>query len=303
VLRCGIDWLNYHHLLYVWVVARHGSVGKASELLRLAPPTISAQIHQLEQALGHKLFVRRGRNLVPTEMGQVAARYGDQIFSLGQELIDTFNGRSSAPRRLVVGVSDVLARSIVHRILEPAFRPELNLRVVCKESRSVEAFTSELAGHTMDVVLADAPATRGGPVRMYSHPLGECGTAWFAAPSLARTHRKQFPASLDRAPLLLPSADSHFRRDLDEWLAKQGIRPSIIAELDDVALVAVLGGKGLGVFCAPDVLEAEIRQRYRVEVLGRSRQIRQRFFAISVERELRHPGVAAICATARADLF
>ncbi len=298
-----MDWLNYHHLLYVWAVARHGSVGKASAALRLAPPTISAQIHVLEQAIGHQLFVRRGRNLVPTEMGQVAARYGDQIFALGQELIDTFKGRSTAQRRLVVGVSDVLAKSLVHRILEPAFAPELNLRVICKESRSAEAFHSELAGHTMDVVLSDTPASRAGPVRMFNHPLGECGTTWFAAPSLARRHRRRFPTSLDGAPLLVPSADSQFRRELETWFSDQTIRPTIVAELDDVALVSVLGSKGLGMFAAPDLLEDEIRSRYRVEVVGRSRQIRQRFFAIAVERELKHPGVAAICKNARTDIF
>lgn len=298
-----MEWLNYHHLLYVWLVARHGSVSRAGELLRLAPPTISAQIHQLEATLGHKLFVRRGRNLVPTEMGQIAARYGDQIFSLGQELIDTAKGRSNAQRRLVVGVSDVLAKSIVHRILAPAFKPELNLRVLCRESRSPEAFTSDLAGHTMDVVLSDAPASRAGPVRMFSHALGDCGTTWFASPSLAKRHRKRFPLSLDAAPLLLPAQDSHFRRLLDGWFVKHSIRPDIVAEVDDVALVNVLGENGLGIFAVADVLEDEIRGRYRVEVVGRTRQIRQAFFAISVERELKHPGVAAICASARKDLF
>jgi len=170
-----VDWLNYHHLRYVWAVARQGSIGRAAKSLRVAPPTVSAQIHQLEETLGHTLFVRRGRNLVPTEMGEVAARFGDQIFSLGQALVDELSNRASRPQRLVVGVSDVLARSIVHRILEPAFRPDMNLRVVCRESRSPLEFDTELARHTMDVVLSNAPATRGGPVRMYSHPLGECG--------------------------------------------------------------------------------------------------------------------------------
>jgi LysR family transcriptional regulator, transcriptional activator of nhaA len=303
VLRSVIDWLNYHHLLYFWVVAKHGSVNKASTLLRLAPPTISAQIHRLEATIGEKLFVRRGRNLVLTELGVVAARYGDQIFTLGQELVDTMQGRVAGPRRLVVGVSDVLAKSIVHRILEPAFRPEHNLRVICKESRSAEAFHAELASRTMDVVLSDAPARRDAAVRMFSHALGECGTTWFAAPALARSHRRRFPRSLDGSPLLLPSADSMFRRALDEWFAQQAIRPAVIAELDDVALVGVLGEKGLGVFAAPDVIETEVRRRYRVHIVGRTPRIRQKFFAISVERELKHPGVAAICERARADLF
>ena len=298
-----IDWLNYHHLLYVWLVARHGSVGKAATLLRLAPPTVSAQIHRLEATLGQKLFVRRGRNLVPTEMGQVAARYGDQIFGLGQELVDTFKGRSAGPRRLVVGVSDVLAKSIVHRILAPAFRPELDLRVICRETRSAEAFDAELAGHRMDVVLSNAPAVRGGPVRMYSHALGECGTSWFAAPALARKLRGRFPRSVDGTAVLLPTAESMFRRELEQWFVKANVRPNVLVESDDAALVCVLGEQGLGLFAAPDVLEGEIRERYRVSVVGRTRTIRQRFYAISVEREIRHPGVAAICEAARESLF
>jgi LysR family transcriptional regulator, transcriptional activator of nhaA len=297
------EWLNYHHLLYFWVVARHGSVSKASAVLRLAPPTISSQIHRLERALGQKLFVRRGRHLVPTELGQIAARYGDQIFALGQDLVETFQGRSIGPRRLVVGVSDVLAKSIVHRILEPAFEPELGLRVICKESRSLEAFTSELASHAMDVVLSDAPATRGSPVRMYSHSLGDCGTTWFAAPSLARKYRSRFPKSLDRAPMLLPTSDSTFRRELESWFNDRDIRPTVVAELDDAALLAVLGEKGLGIFAAADVIEDEVRRRYDVTVVGRSRQIRQRFFAISLERDIKHPGVAAICESARVNVF
>lgn len=298
-----IDWLNYHHLQYFWLVARHGSVTRAASVLRLAPPTVSAQIHRLERAFGGKLLVRRGRGLVLTELGQTAARYADQIFSLGQGLVDAMQGRERGPRRLVVGVSDVLARSIVHRILEPAFRPEHALQVVCKESRSAEAFLAELAATTIDVVLSDTPAPAGGPIRVFNHVLGECGTAWFAAPSLARRYRAGFPRSLDRAPLLLPSADSTFRRTLDAWFERQAVRPAVLAELDDVSLVAVLGEQGIGVFAAPDVLEDELRGRYHVHVVGRTREARQRFFAISPQRELQHPGVVAICERARADLF
>ena len=276
---------------------------KASTLLHLAPPTISAQINRLEAALGEKLFVRRGRNLVLTELGQVAARYADQIFALGQGLVDAMHGRSRDRRRLVVGVSDVLAKSIVHRILEPAFRPEHDLQVICKTSRSTMAFHAELAAHTMDVVLSDAPTPRGSPMRTFDHILGDCGTSWFAAPAIARKHRGRFPKSLDGAPLLLPSADSTFRAALDEWFVHQRLRPAVIAELDDAALVGVLGEKGIGIFAAPDVIEADIRQRYHVHVVGRTSQIRQRFFAISLDREIQHPGVAAICERARENLF
>jgi len=299
-----MEWLNYHHLLYFWAVAKHGSITQASKVLRLAHPTISGQIHRLEEVLGAKLFTRQGRNLVLTDTGRIAFRYADEIFSLGQEFQDTLRGRSKGQQlRLVVGVSDVLAKSIVHRILEPAFDLQDRVRVICREDRSVEAFMGDLAGHTVDVVLSDAPAGPGTPVRTYSHPLGECGTSFFAAPRLARSRRRGFPTSLDGCPVLVPSEDSTFRRALNEWFASHDLHPTIIAELDDLALALVLGEAGLGIFAAPDVLADEIRQRYKVQLVGRSKQIRQRFYAISVERKVKNPAVAAICQVARKHIF
>jgi LysR family transcriptional activator of nhaA len=300
----SMEWLNYHHFLYFWVVAKEGSIVRASEELRLAHPTISGQIHRLEEVLGQKLFTRKGRNLVLTETGRVALRYADEIFSLGREFLDTVKGRASEQQmRLVVGVSDVLAKSIVHRMLEPAFRLKEPVRVICRENRSTEAFMGDLAVHAVDVILSDAPAGPGTPVRAFSHPLGECGSAFFAAPKLAKSCRRGFPGSLDGVPFLLPGSDSTLRRALNEWFDSQDIRPKVIAELDDAALVKILGEAGLGVFAAPDVIEKEIRQRYRVQLLGRIEEIRQRFYAISVERKIRHPAVLAICEVARKHIF
>jgi len=304
-LSCRVvDWLNYHHLLYFWVVAKEGGITQASKVLHLAHPTISGQIHRLEEVMGEKLFARKGRNLVLTETGRVAFRYADEIFSLGQELVDTVKGRAGGQQqRLVVGVSDVLAKSIVHRILEPAFRLEDKLQIVCRENRSAEAFLVDLAAQSIDVILSDVPAGPGTSVRTFSHPLGECGTSLFASPALARTCRRGFPRSLDDTPVLLPGSDSTFRRSLNEWFAARSIRPRVVAELDDTALACVFGEAGLGVFAAPDVIEAEIRARYRVQVVGRVKAIRQRFYAISMERKIRHPGVAAICEIARKHIF
>lgn len=299
-----MEWLNYHHLLYFWAVAKEGSITQASKELRLAHPTISGQIHRLENVLGVKLFARKGRNLVLTDSGRIAFRYADEIFSLGQEFQDTLKGRSSGQQmRLVVGVSDVLAKSIVHRILEPAFQLQDKVRVVCREARSTEALMGELAVHTVDVILSDAPAGPGTPVRTFSHPLGECGSSFFAAPALARSCRRRFPRSLDGVPVLLPSGDSTFRRALNEWFESHDIRPEIIAELDDLALASVMGEAGLGVFAAPDVIAKELRQRYNVHLVGRAKDLRQRFFAISVERKIKHPAVAAICQVARKHIF
>jgi LysR family transcriptional activator of nhaA len=299
-----VDWLNYHHLLYFWVVAKEGGITQASKVLHLAHPTISAQIHRLEEVLGEKLFARKGRNLVLTETGRVAFRYADEIFSLGQEFLDTVKGRSGGQQlRLVVGVSDVLAKSIVHRMLEPAFRLEDKVRIICRENRSAEAFLGELAVHAIDVILSDTPAGPGASVRTFSHPLGECGTSLVASARLARACRRGFPRSLDGVPVLLPSGDSTFRRALNEWFDARNIRPQIIAELDDIALASVLGEAGLGVFAVPDVIEDEVRSRYRVQLVGRVKTIRQRFYAISVERKIKHPGVVAICEVARAHIF
>lgn len=299
-----MEWLNYHHLLYFWVVAKHGSIVKASEDLHLAHPTISGQIHRLEEVLGERLFDRKGRNLVLTDAGRVAFRYADEIFSLGQEFLDTVRGRATGRQmRLVVGVSDALAKSIVHRILEPVFHLEEQVRVICRENRSTEAFMGDLAVHAIDVILSDAPAGPGTSVRAFSHPLGDCGLTFFAAPQLAKTCRRGFPHSLNGVPFLLPASDSTLRRALDEWFNSQDIRPIVIAELDDAALAKIFGEAGLGVFAAPDVVEKEVRQRYSVQVVGRVEEIRQRFYAISMERKLKHPAVVAICEVARKHIF
>jgi LysR family transcriptional activator of nhaA len=299
-----MEWLNYHHLLYFWLVAREGSVTAAAKILRLAHPTLSGQIHRLEEVLGEKLFVRKGRALVLTDQGRVAFRYADEIFNLGQEFLDTLRGRSEGrPLRLVVGVSDVLSKSIVHRMLQPVFELGDAVHLECRESRTAREFLGDLATHAVDVVLSDAPAGPGSSVRTYSHELGDCGTTFFASPRHARRWRRRFPESLDGAPALLPSADSTFRRALKVWFDAHGVRSRVVAELDDSALSMVFAEAGLGVVAAPDVLERELCKRYRVEIVGRARDVRQRFFAISVDRKISHPAVAAICEAAREKLF
>ena len=302
--RMGMEWLNYHHLLYFWVVAKEGSIVAASKELRLAHPTISGQIHRLEDVLGQKLFSRHGRSLVLTDEGRVAFRYAEEIFGLGREFLDTVKGKPSGrPVRLVVGVSDALAKSVVQRILEPVFSLGNDIQVVCRDDRSVEAFMGDLALNDVDVVLSDAPAGPGSPVRAFSHLLGECGTTFFAAATLATRLRQKFPRSLDGAPFLLPGGDSTLRRALNEWFESQDVRPKVVAELDDAALADVFGETGLGVFVAPDVIENEIRKRYHVQVVGRSEKVRQRVYAISLERKVKHPAVVAICDVARKSIF
>lgn len=299
-----MEWLNYHHLQYFWVVAREGSIVRASEELRLAHPTISGQIHKLEAVLGEKLFSRRGRNLVLTEAGRVAFRYADEIFSLGREFTDTLKGRATGrPLRLVVGVADVLPASLVRRFLEPAFHLGQPVRVVCRADKAVDEFVAELALHRVDVVIADGPVGSGVSVRAFSHPLGECGTSFFAAPKLAASMKRRFPRSLDGAPFLLPGGPSTVRRSLEQWLISQDVHPTIVAEFDDSALARAFGVDGMGVFAAPTVIEAEILQQSGVRVIGRSEEVRQQFYALSVERKIKHPAVVAICKSAREDIF
>jgi LysR family transcriptional activator of nhaA len=192
---------------------------------------------------------------------------------------------------------------MVHRILEPAFQLRDKVRIICREARSADAFMGELAVHAIDVVLADAPAGPGTPVRTFSHPLGDCGSSFFASPKLARACRNGFPGSLDGVPVLLPGSDSTFRRALDQWFEAHKIRPEVIAELDDLALASVLGEQGLGVLAAPDVIDKELRQRYALQLVGRAKDIRQRFYAISVERKIKNPAVVAICEVARKKIF
>ena len=299
-----MEWLNYHHLLYFWVVAKEGGVTAASKRLHLAHPTISGQIHRLEATLGQKLFVRRGRNLALTDVGRVAFRYAEEIFSLGGEFLDEVKGRTLGHQmRLVVGVSDVLAKSIVHRMLAPAFGLEERVLVICREDRSASAFMRDLAAYAVDVVLADAPAGPGTPIRTFSHPLGDCGLVFLAAPRVARSCRVGFPHSLDSKAFLLPSQESTLRRALNQWFDAKQIRPRVIAELDDAALAMILAEEGLGICAAPDVVERELRQRYDLQVVGRTEEIRQNFYAISIERKIKHPAVVAICEVARNQIF
>jgi LysR family transcriptional activator of nhaA len=298
-----VEWLNYHHLLYFWTVARLGSIARATEELYLSQPTISAQIHALEQSLGEKLFTRVGRNLTLTETGQVVFRYADEIFSLGRELMDVMKGRlPGQPVRFVVGVADVMPKLIAYRLLEPALRLTEPVRVVCYEDKT-ERLLAELAVHGLDLVLTDTPVGSTVKVRAFNHLLGECEVTVFAPAKDAAGYRRRFPRSLHGAPFLLPTDNTTLRRSLDQWFEAEDIHPFVVGEFADSALLQVFGQGGTGLFAAPSVIEAEIRQQYGVQPVGRIEAVRERFYAISVERKLKHPAVLAISETARRALF
>jgi LysR family transcriptional activator of nhaA len=298
-----MEWLNYHHLLYFWMVAREGSVTRASSELRLAQPTISTQIRMLEDALGEKLFVRQGRNLVLTDVGREAYRYADEIFSLGREMLDVIKNRPSGRAlRLAVGIADVLPKMVVYRLLEPVRRLDRPVHIVCREGKP-EPLLAELAIHKLDLVLADAPVGANTSVKAFHHLLGECGVSFFATPPLAARFRRRFPASLNGAPLLLPVEGSVLRRSLAQWFDAQGIRPDVVSEFEDGALLKAFGAAGAGVFPVPSIIEDEVRQQYGVQLVGRVEAVRERFYAVSHERRLKHPAVVAVCDAAREKLF
>mgnify|MGYP000878038267 CR=1 FL=1 len=298
-----MEWLNYHHLLYFWTVAKEGSIARACEKLRLAQPTISGQLRVLEDTVGEKLFVKQGRGLVMTDVGQVVYRYADEIFGLGRELQDVLKGRPRGrPLRLRAGVSDLIPKLVAYRVLRPALEMSEPVQIICDEGPP-EHLLTELVEHRMDVVLSDAPIPPTIRVKAYNHLLGTSTATIFAAPQLASQYRKNFPASLNGAPFLFPMHESSLRRPLEQWFDSENIRPAIVGEFKDRALMTTFGQAGAGVFAAPTAIEKEIREQYRVVSIGRVDSIVERFYAISAERRLKHPAVVTISEAAREQLF
>ncbi len=298
-----MQWLNYHHLLYFWMVAKEGSIAAASKRLHLSQPTISTQIKTLEDQLGVPLFDRSGRRLLLTETGRVAFRYADEIFSLGRELLDVLHERPlGRPLRLVVGVTYVIPKLIAYRLIEPALRLGEGLHVVCQEDR-FDRLLAQLARHELDLVISDVPLGSDVSVKAFNHPLGQCGLSLFAAPALAAKLKRGFPRSLDRAPFLLPMPGTMIRRELDRWFDELDVHPEILGQFDDSALMKVFGQSGVGAFAGPSAIEKEIKRQYNVQVIGRTDAIKEQFYAITVERRLKHPGVVLISESAKSALF
>lgn len=299
----SMEWLNYHHLFYFWTVVNEGSVTAAAKKLRLAPSTISAQMQELEEALDEPLFYRVGRRLELTEMGRIVHGYAQEIFTLGREMLDTVKNRPTGrPIRLFVGIVDVLPKVAAYHLLQPVLGLPERVQLVCYEDR-FSGLLPRLAAHEIDVILSDTPVTPLDKVRAYNHELGESGVSVFGTKELAAKYHRDFPRSLDGAPLLLPTDNAVLRRTLDEWFDVQNLRPAIVGEFDDSALVAVFGQSGAGLFFSPTVLEADVVERYSVQVVGRLDKVRQRVYAVSAERKVKHPAVMLIARSARETLF
>ena len=298
-----MDWLNYHHLLYFWTVAKEHSVSKAAAALHVAQPTVSAQLRSLERSLGQKLFERQGRSLVLTPEGEKVFRYADEIFSLGREMLQAVKGEPQhAPKRFRAGVSDALPKLTTYRLLEPALatRPAFRLHVRIDKT---ERLLGELAVHALDIVIADAPMMPSLRVRAFSHLLGETSVSIYGAAALARSVRQGFPRSLHGVPMLLQTTNTAVRQSLDQWFDVHGIEPAIVGEVEDMAMLQTLGEHGLGLFAAPTVMRREICRRYHVAWVGELDKVREKFYAISVERRITHPAVKLIADQAKRRLF
>ena len=291
--------INYKHLHYFWVVAKEGSIARASERLHLTPQTISGQLTLLEENLGEALFARVGRKLELTETGRLVLSYTDEIFSLGGELEEMVrNIPDGRPLVFKVGVADVVPKSIAYRLLAPALQLPESVRIICREG-SINSLLGELAVHRVDMVIADGPIPSDVNVHGFNHPLGDCGITFFATPKLANTLSNNFPHSLDGAPLLLPGEMTVLRVRLEQWFDSQHIHPRVIGEFDDSALMKTFGRAGAGVFIAPTPIATEVEKQYGVVAIGQTDNVRDHFYAISVERKISHPAVAAITETAR----
>jgi LysR family transcriptional activator of nhaA len=298
-----MEWLNYHHLLYFWTVVRAGSIHKASVELRVSPPAISTQLKLLEEQLGEKLLTRSGRRLVLTETGRTVFSYAEDIFTLGREMLDVVKNRPiGRPLRLDVGIVDVMPKAVAQVLLQPALRLREGVRLVCREAAS-DQLLGRLATHELDVVLSDSPIDPAVKIRAYSRLLGECGVIFVATRKAAERYPHRFPKSLGAAPMILPTDNTAFRRNLNFWFESQGIWPMVMGEFEDYALLRAFGESGAGVFPMPAIFQGQVRRQKNLKILGITQDVRLQFYAISAERKLQHPAAIAIYNAARHELF
>ncbi len=294
--------LNFRHLYFFWVVAKEGGVTRAAERLGLAIQTISTQLQQLEQSIGKSLFMQQGRNLQLTEAGRLALAYADQIFLLGEQMQEALSDADSGKTRLTVGISDSLPKLTAFKLLEATLHLERPVRLVCYEDQ-FEALLADLALHKLDVVLTDREVRSGTTLRVFSHMLFESGTIVAGAPSLAAAYSEGFPASLNGAPFLLPTRNNALRGRIDEWFELHTVRPDIVGEFEDNALLNTFGRRGAGLFFAPAALAADLEEQFGALQVGQVPQVREQVYAISNERKILHPAVEAILSSVHQGVF
>jgi LysR family transcriptional activator of nhaA len=299
----GVKRLNYHHLLYFYTVSKEGSVTAAAEALGVAQPTVSTQLQQFEQALGHPLFQRIGRGLELTVTGRIVQRYANDIFSIGDEMLDTLEGRPVSGRaRLRVGVADVLPKIAVARVLEPLLVGEQAAHLICYEGKPVDLL-AKLSVRELDLVLSDSPVGADQSIRAFNHLLGECSVTVFASQETSTAYRREFPQSLDGARFVLPTTNTVLRRMLDDWFARREIHPQVIAEIEDSALVKAFAQVTGALFAAPSLMADQVAALYGAVPVGEIQEIQARFYAISLERKVKHPVVRALLEASQKGIF
>jgi LysR family transcriptional activator of nhaA len=294
--------INFRHLYYFWVVAKEGGVTRAAERLGLAIQTVSTQLAQLEQSIGKSLFMQQGRKLVLTEAGRLALAYADQIFLLGEQMQEALGQADSARTRLTVGISDSLPKLTAFRLLEATMHLPNPVRLVCYEDH-FDALLAELALHKLDVVLTDRAVRSGTTLRVFSHMLFESGTIVVGTPALAQVYVEGFPKSLDGAPFLLPTRNNALRGRIDEWFELHTVRPDVVGEFEDNALLNTFGRRGAGLFFAPAALALDIEEQFGAVLVGQVPQVREQVFAISNERKIKHPAVEALLSSVNEGVF
>lgn len=297
------DLINYKHLRYFWAVAHEGSIAKASKRLHVTPHTISGQLSLLEARMGCALFEKHGRNLVLTEPGRTALKYADEIFELGDELSGVMRGSAiRAQADFMVGAASFLPKTIVCKIIEPALLVPGGINLISTEG-PISSLLADLATHKLDMIISDTPTNSTLGTSVFNHYLGESGLTFFGVPELKKKLVLNFPKSLHRAPILLPTEQFGIRQLFDQWVHNQKIFPDVVGQFDDSALIKSFGQRGLGAFFMPTAIEDEVCQQFGVEVIGQTDDVRHKFFAISAERKVTHPAVLAICESARTCIF
>ncbi|MGZ8295120.1 MAG: LysR family transcriptional regulator [Telluria sp.] len=289
--------VNFRHLYYFWVVAKEGGITRAATRMGLAIQTVSTQLGLLEQALGKSLFTQQGRRLVLTEAGRTALSYADQIFLLGEQMQEALGEADTGRIRLTVGISDSLPKLAAFRLLEATQRLPTQVRLVCNEG-PFDALLADLALHKLDLVLTDRPVRSGTTLRVFSHLLLESDTIVVGTAALAQSYAPNFPGSLDRAPFLLPTRNNVLRGKIDEWFEQQNVRPDVVGEFDDNALLATFGRRGADLYFASAIVAGDMKEQFGATLVGPVPQVREQFYAISNERKIAHPAVGAIMAAA-----
>ncbi len=299
--------INYKHLRYFWTVAKTGSIARAAGQLNLTPQSISGQLSEFEEKLGVELFRRSGRNRELTDTGRRILSYAQEIFTVGDELLDVIRDqRTKKTLTFRVGVADSVSKSIAYHLVEPALKLKETVHMVCREGR-LSSLVAELAIHRLDMIIADRPMPANLNVRGYSHLLGESGLTVFGTRGvinqLSGKHAVTFPSSLDNAPFLLPGEDAAIRPKLIQWFERNNLRPNIIGEFDDSALMKAFGQAGTGLFVAPRAILDHVCEQYKVEALGHIDTVIEQLYGITTERRLTHPAIIEISKVARDGVF